>query len=33
VKAHLLEERGFNPEWVKAAGYWHLGIADAQEDH
>ena len=33
VKAHLLETRGFNPEWVKAAGYWHLGIADAQEDH
>jgi NADPH-dependent ferric siderophore reductase len=33
VKAHLLEERGFNPEWVKAAGYWHLGIADAHEDH
>ena len=33
VKAHLLEKRGFNPEWVKAAGYWHLGIADAQEDH
>jgi Siderophore-interacting protein len=33
VKAHLLEARGFNPEWVKAAGYWHLGVADAHEDH
>lgn len=33
VKAHLVEQRGFNPEWVKAAGYWHLGVADAQEDH
>jgi NADPH-dependent ferric siderophore reductase len=33
VKAHLVNERGFNPEWVKAAGYWHLGVADAHEDH
>lgn len=33
VKAHLVEERGFNPEWVKAAGYWHLGVADAHEEH
>lgn len=33
VKTHLLDQRGFNPEWVKAAGYWHLGVADAHEDH
>ncbi|MHA6300203.1 siderophore-interacting protein [Devosia sp. CAU 1758] len=33
VKAHLVDKRGFNPEWVKAAGYWHLGVADAHEDH
>jgi NADPH-dependent ferric siderophore reductase len=33
VKAHLVEDRGFNPEWVKAAGYWHMGVADAHEDH
>jgi NADPH-dependent ferric siderophore reductase len=33
VKAHLVEQRGFNPEWVKAAGYWHLGVADAHEEH
>jgi NADPH-dependent ferric siderophore reductase len=33
VKTHLVGERGFNPEWVKAAGYWHLGVADAHEDH
>ncbi|WP_297107973.1 siderophore-interacting protein [uncultured Devosia sp.] len=33
VKAHLVDERGFNPEWVKAAGYWHRGVADAHEDH
>ena len=33
VKTHLVEQRGFNPEWIKAAGYWHLGVADAHEDH
>ena len=33
VKAHLIEQRGFNPEYVKAAGYWLLGVADAEEPH
>lgn len=33
VRDHLLEQRGFNPEWVKSAGYWRLGVADAHEDH
>jgi len=33
IRAHLTDQRGFNPEWVKAAGYWHRGIADAHEDH
>lgn len=33
VKAHLVDQRGFNPEWIKAAGYWRLGVADAHEDH
>jgi NADPH-dependent ferric siderophore reductase len=33
VREHLTEERGFNPEWVKAAGYWLLGTADAHEPH
>jgi NADPH-dependent ferric siderophore reductase len=33
VRQHLTDERGFNPEWVKAAGYWLLGTADAQEPH
>lgn len=33
VRTHLVDRRGFNPEWIKAAGYWHLGIADAHEDH
>lgn len=33
VRQHLTEDRGFNPEWVKAAGYWLLGTADAHEPH
>src|SRR5690606_36370250 len=33
VRDHLTSERGFNPEYIKAAGYWRYGVADAQEDH
>lgn len=33
VRAHLTEKRGFHPEWVKAAGYWLFGVADAKEPH
>ncbi|MBJ3786320.1 siderophore-interacting protein [Devosia sediminis] len=33
VRDLLVNERGFNNEWVKAAGYWRLGVADAHEDH
>jgi len=33
LRQHLTDERGFNPEWVKAAGYWLLGEADAHEPH
>lgn len=33
VRAHLTEARGFQPDYVKAAGYWRLGVADAHEDH
>lgn len=32
VRAEL-ERRGFNKEWLKAAGYWLLGQADAHEPH
>lgn len=32
VRQHL-EERGWNPEWIKAAGYWLFGVADAHEPH
>ena len=33
VRAHLTETRGFDPRYLKAAGYWRLGTADAHEDH
>lgn len=33
VRAHLQDERGFDPHYIKAAGYWRLGVADAHEDH
>ncbi|KRA44795.1 siderophore-interacting protein [Devosia sp. Root635] len=33
VRAHLQDERGFDPQYIKAAGYWRLGVADAHEDH
>ncbi|WP_248306002.1 siderophore-interacting protein [Devosia sp. MC1541] len=33
VRDHLTSERGFNPEYIKAAGYWRYGVADAHEDH
>jgi len=33
LRAFLVEQRGFNPEWIKAAGYWLKGVADAHEPH
>jgi len=33
VRAHLTQDRGFRPDYIKAAGYWRLGVADAHEDH
>lgn len=33
VKAHLIETRGFNPEYVRSAGYWLLDTPDAHEPH
>jgi NADPH-dependent ferric siderophore reductase len=33
VRTHLQDERGFDPQYIKAAGYWRLGVADAHEDH
>jgi NADPH-dependent ferric siderophore reductase len=33
VRTHLTEQRGFNPQYVRAAGYWLLGMADDKEPH
>ncbi|MGH6858993.1 MAG: siderophore-interacting protein [Phyllobacterium sp.] len=33
IRAHLVDQRGFNEAWVKAAGYWLRGVADAHESH
>ncbi|MCX8293246.1 siderophore-interacting protein [Phyllobacterium sp. 0TCS1.6A] len=33
VRAHLVSERSFKDEWIKAAGYWLRGVADAHEPH
>ncbi len=33
VRNHLVDQRRFNAEWVKAAGYWLRGVADAHEPH
>ncbi|MBZ9656502.1 siderophore-interacting protein [Phyllobacterium lublinensis] len=33
IRDHLVEQRGFNGEWIKAAGYWLRGVADAHEAH
>jgi NADPH-dependent ferric siderophore reductase len=33
LRQHLSDERRWNPEWIKAAGYWLLGVADAHEPH
>jgi NADPH-dependent ferric siderophore reductase len=31
IRAHLVEKRGLPLSWLKAAGYWSLGKADAHE--
>ena len=33
LRAYLVEQRGFNLEWVRAGGYWLRGVADAHEPH
>ena len=33
LRNHLVDQRGLNAEWVKAAGYWLRGVADAHEPH
>lgn len=31
LRSHLVQERGLNPRWVKAAGYWRRGAAGAHD--
>lgn len=33
LRAHLVGERGANPKWVKAAGYWRLGASATHDTH
>lgn len=33
VRAHFVEERGHNPDWIKAAGYWQAGSEDFDDGH
>lgn len=33
VRAYLVDECGHNPDWIKAAGYWHFGEADFYDGH
>ncbi len=33
ARAYLTDHRNFRPDYIKAAGYWRLGVADAHEDH
>lgn len=33
VRAYLVEERGLNPDWIKAAGYWQAGTEDFDDGH
>ena len=33
LRAHLVGERGANPKWVKAAGYWRLGAVATHDTH
>lgn len=33
VRHYLVDQRGFHDQWIKAAGYWLRGQADANEPH
>lgn len=33
VRAYMVDERGHNPDWIKAAGYWQAGIEDFDDGH
>lgn len=31
LRAHLVDERGVHPKWIKASGYWRRGSAATHE--
>ena len=31
IRVYLVEERGFDKRWIKAAGYWQRGVSGAHE--
>ena len=33
VRHHMVDERGHNPDWIKAAGYWQTGSEDFDDGH
>ena len=33
LRRHLLDERGLDKAWVKAAGYWKRGAVSIHETH
>jgi NADPH-dependent ferric siderophore reductase len=33
LRAHLVGERGANPKWVRASGYWRRGAVAAHDTH
>lgn len=33
LRGHLVDSRGHNPKWIKAAGYWRAGSAGAHDEH
>jgi len=33
VRTHLVEQRGLNPDWIKAAGYWQRHASDFDDGH
>ncbi len=33
VRTHMVDARGHNPNWIKAAGYWQKGDSDFDDGH
>ncbi len=33
LRAHLVEERGANPKWIRASGYWRKGSDATHDSH